>query len=211
MLYVIMLMSLASAQIRVAVLDTGFDQHLQNQIPLCEGLLKPAQHDKNGHGTNIVGLIQQKAGDTGYCFLIYNVIPGHVKLSIAALRDAIDKKADIINYSGGGALQNKQETLLIKEHLDKGRVFVASAGNTKKNLRPGNCAFYPACVDDRVIVVANDGPESSYGEMVDHVIDGDDQSAYGIKLSGSSQSAAVFTGVYLKLLLFKKRLENNKE
>lgn len=203
-----LLISLAFAKtVKVAVLDTGFDKTKITNVPMCESF-NDDSHDVHGHGTNVVGLIQKHAGKDGFCFYIYKVIPGTAEQTIKALADAIAKKVDIINYSGGGPTNNSMENQLVKLHIDLGGVFIAASGNSKKELTKDKCNFYPACSDPRVIVVGNNANRSNYGPMVDHIMDGNEAEAYGIKMSGSSQSAALFTGFYTRLLVFKNRLDN---
>lgn len=169
--------------IKVAVIDTGFDFSSQwaftdkDSLSVKYNLHKPTlcktghmdfamdktdvnySKDNHGHGTHVAGLIAKYAGKSNYCLLIlkyydpkaiaYNNLLNEVK----ALNYAIEKKVDIINYSGGGIERSETECKVIKKALDKGIIIVAAAGNEQSNL--DKKPYYPAMCDDRVIMVAN--------------------------------------------------------
>lgn len=133
-----------------------------------------------------------------------------------ALRHAIDLKVDIINISAGGTLPDEQEFLLIKEALDKNILIVAAAGNNGQNIvrkpkKTSDGQYFPALYDDRIVVIGNGIDESTHaktsnhGENVDHWELGMDVLSFGptglVKMSGTSQSAAIFTGKFIRFAL----------
>jgi hypothetical protein len=193
-------MSLSFAQLKVAVMDTGFKLEYLNSLPTC---VKYNQNinDTHGHGTNVTGLIQKYANSNNYCFYIYKVfLVKDNRATIKAIQDAIHHRVHIINYSGGGVYEDKEETRLIKKFLDSGGIFIAASGNDSRSLSK-KCDYYPACADKRIVVVANTQKSSNYGTPVDIFIDGKDKEAYGISLSGSSQSTAIYTGMFIDYFL----------
>jgi subtilisin family serine protease len=143
--------------------------------------------------------------------------------TIRAFNYAANIKSDYVNYSGGGNFSNKIEHAAIKRYLDHGGHFVAAAGNEGRELRherpeldeqfdDGKTeAYFPAMYDPRIIVVGNlcengveyrkqDGttvqrcPSSNYGSLVSRWEVGENITAYGITMTGTSQATAVATG-----------------
>lgn len=206
------LISVVSAQtIKVAVLDTGFNYEHINKIPTCIKYDKSINDDnERKHGTNIVGLIQKHAGKVKYCFYLYKIwSKTDPQASNRAIIDAINNGVHIINYSGGGKSFDSLEATLVKQFLNKGGVFIAASGNNSDRLQPLNCNYYPACIDPRIVVIGNKAKSSNYGTVVDVVLDGNNQEAYRVKLSGSSQATAIYTGMFLNFIfentkVFKK-------
>jgi major intracellular serine protease len=196
-----------SKQLRVAVIDTGIQKAYTKQANLCKSGHKSFAKDKSvvdthGHGTNIAGLIKNKAGKSKYCIIVirfYSNGAGDLsKAFIRSLEYAYILKPDILNLSGGGLFSDKRERLIIKRILDKGIIVNAAAGNESLNL-DNNCLYYPACYDKRINVIgAKNVPQSNYGKIVDYTINGKDRKAFGITLSGTSQSTAIFTGLMIK-------------
>jgi subtilisin family serine protease len=141
-------------QIRVAIVDTGLDISDSR----FSGHICPTGHknfidnqtlnDINNHGTAVAGLIQQYAGDSNYCLLIYKYydlsVPGKVnqRREILALQAAVDAGADIVNLSSGGPNFSEDESLIIRDNPNV--TFVVAAGNDGQNIDlPGN-EYYPA-------------------------------------------------------------------
>lgn len=168
----------------------------------------PMDSDKDLHGTNIAGLIQDFAGYANYCMVIlkyYNPkATGQENLdaSILAVKHATAIGADFINYSGGGQLSDEAENTAIKTYLDKGGRVIAAAGNESNNtdLAP----FYPAMSDPRIVSVGstdmmgNKLPSSNYGPKITNWEVGYKMKAFGIRLTGTSQAAAITTGKILR-------------
>lgn len=216
MKYIILVLALAlvplqvQAQIKVAVIDTGFDAGPEN-VPLCAaGHRNFTQSDGltdghiRRHGTNVAGLIAQGAGSGNWCLIILKVHNGYqVDFAgyIQALKYATTLDVDFINISMSGGAINGQEFRHVRSMLDKGVVIVAAAGNDGLDLNTTGCVVYPLCVDKRIIGVGNTSYRSNRGRIVDHYVDGHDKTAGGVTLSGSSQSAAIVTGLLVKAKL----------
>lgn len=188
---------------RVAILDTGFNMGLTSYVPLCDSghrdLTGSGMHDTNGHGTNVAGLIDSTAAGADYCIVnikVFDTSRGVSKL-IEGLIYAYSLNVDIINVSAGGIGENIREFRIIKKILNKKIKLIVAAGNNGKNLN-NRCNYFPACYDNRIVVIGNKSDTSNYGDVVDFVIEGDEQEALGVTLSGSSQSTAKFTGSYIK-------------
>lgn len=204
----------------VAVIDTGFKFSSNTKgVKLCQyghkdfssqnvfetGHTKiPVPKDLHGHGTNIAGLIHKFAGNANYCMVIikfWNPEADDItnaNNSAKAIKYAVSLNVNYINYSGGGPGINAIEKAAIKIHLDRGGKFIAAAGNEKSdiNLKP----YYPAMYDSRVISVGSTDemghrlPSSNFGSSVRRWEVGLDQEGFGIKLTGTSQAAAITTG-----------------
>lgn len=99
----------------------------------------------------------------------------------------------------------KTEREIIQKALNAGIYIVVAAGNENSNLEE-RCNYFPACHDYRLIVVGNlkdkktRHPSSNYGNVVNHWEIGVNQEALGIKLTGTSQAAAVTTGRIIEYL-----------
>ena len=192
-----------SSSLKVVVMDTGLRKPAEfNKLCKNYNTTKEPNVDFNGHGTNVVGLIAKNAGDSDYC--IYNIKAFDVNGSdiigyLKALKLIRMIKPDILNISAGGSSGIPLERQVIKELLDYGTRVVVAAGNESNNLNK-DCNFYPACYDERIVVVGNKADSSNYGEIVDFVIDGNNKEGFGVTLSGSSQSTAIYTGRLIKEL-----------
>jgi hypothetical protein len=215
-------------QIRIAVIDTGFGYSgIKKDTKLC-GIghtdfskdhnfiyMRPLSNlipkDTVGHGTNIVGIIENyaKKSNVDYCIVILKFYSKdqtdkqNLKASIAAIQFATELKADFINYSGGGPSENAEEGRAVRKFLDQGGKFIAAAGNDGEEIGTGDTDFYPAMYDKRIVVVGNldkygvRSKTSNYGRFVNRWEMGEDVTGYGIKLSGTSQATAVATGKIL--------------
>ena len=61
------------------------------------------------------------------------------------------------------------------------------------------CNYFPACYDKRINVIgAKNVSKSNYGHVVDYVLNGKNRKAFGVNLTGTSQSTAVFTGLMIR-------------
>jgi hypothetical protein len=211
--------------IKIAVLDTGFGYHdrgheallcryghkdftSERQFATTFDVKMPVPLDNHGHGTNIVGLIEEYASKYGkdFCFVIIKYYSpdasGYVNLlnSRAALEYALNIKVDIINYSGGGAMSDQGEKAFVKKFLDTGGKFIAAAGNDGKNIDVPKFSYFPAQYDSRITVVGNGlssysrESSSNYGKAVTRWEDGKDKVGYGVMMTGTSQATAVATG-----------------
>lgn len=200
--------SLLAKTIKIAVIDTGFNMNMSQHVKLCpkeehKDFTGNGINDINGHGTNIAGLIAKGNENIDYCLLIINfydeTATGKVSLlrTIDSLKYALKQNVDIINLSMGGGGTNKTERQLIKTILNKNIKIVAAAGNEGNNLDEA-CIYYPACYDERIHIIGNTSNGNMGEKVIDEFIDGNKKEIFGITLSGSSQSAAIFTNRLLK-------------
>lgn len=178
----------------------------------------PLPYDTHGHGTHIAGIIAASAangvGVSGVCprvkimALKYYDSSGaginNLQNTVKAIRYAVRMGAEIINYSGGGAEQARDERAAIDEARAKGILFVAAAGNDgqSNDQRP----YYPASYGlDNIIGVASVNqenqllPTSNYGKTVQVAAPGLSilSTLPGGKfgtMTGTSQATAFVTG-----------------
>jgi subtilisin family serine protease len=231
LLYILVLMFLASTlvfaktfrprQLRIAVIDTGLnltDPRFQDH--LC----KTGHKDFTGegikdlvdHGTHVVGIIQQNAGNANYCLLIYKfysfAVSGKLnqEREVMALKQAIKDKADIVNISGGGESKYNPEKEVIKHNPRT--LFVVAAGNDHHDLDL-KCDYYPACLGfNNILVIGSLNSEgvrsnfSNYGSVVSTYEIGEDvlstlpDNREG-RMSGTSMATAVYTGKLIRKML----------
>lgn len=214
-------------QLQIAVIDTGFGYgDIKKDNKLCDGLHMDFStdhtfsymglsnfipNDNIGHGTNIVGIIENytKKTNVNYCIIILKFYSKNqtneqnLKASIAAIKYATELKVDLINYSGGGPSGDPEEEEAVKKFLDQGGKFVSAAGNDAKNIGSGDANYYPAMYDKRIVVVGNTdkfgvrSKSSNYGNFVNRWEIGENVTGYGITLSGTSQATAVASGKIL--------------
>jgi len=162
--------------------------------------------DTHGHGTHVSGIIKSVYPNVKIIpFKYYSTkASGQENLlaTLKALRAAIDAKVDIINYSGGGPEQCKEEKELLQEAESKGILIVAAAGNESSNIDESKTnAYYPASYNLKNIIsvgaysYTSNGqsveliPSSNYGTIsVDIVAPG-----YRI-LSASTKGTEIMTG-----------------
>lgn len=207
--------------LRIGVIDSG----LSVTDPRLNGHLCPTGHkdftgegltDTNGHGTAMVGLIEEYAGTGDYCIVLYKYYresdPGSVNLEheVEALEQASKDKVSIINISGGGPIFEEKEYLAIRGNPQI--LFVVAAGNEGQNIDfPGN-EFYPASYNlPNEIIVGNVDKNnkrvstSNYGERVVVVEMGDHVRSTYIAgystVTGTSASTAIHTGKFIRTIL----------
>jgi hypothetical protein len=113
---------------------------------------------------------------------------------------------DVVNMSFGGEDEMPGERKLFNALSKKRRILVMSSGNNAMNLDL-NCFFYPACFRVRNgVVVGNIDPQSNYGRInVDVYEPGTLLGPPKIRMSGSSQAAALFTGKILRFIYKNKK------
>lgn len=206
--------SVQAKPLKVAVIDTGIEAKFLNTSNLCltghksfygiDGV--ESLEDDIGHGTNVIGLINKYAKNANYCIVVIKFtkqgappsdsIPTFKK----ALLYAESIKPDIINISVSGRGVADGEAAIIKRLLDRGVKIVVAAGNHAANMDK-DCNYYPACYDERMWVISsNDLDQTNKGDIVDAYLSGKHKKANGHKMSGSSQSTAIFTGKLIKNL-----------
>jgi thermitase len=164
--------------------------------------------DNHGHGTHIAGIIaKQTALFPGVKLMVVKYFgteasgPDNLKFTIQAIRYAVRKGANIINYSGGGLLKSSEEESALSWARSQGVLVVAAAGN--EGLNSDFFHFYPADYElDNILSVGatnRDGdilPMSNYGlHTVDLLAPGKNiystlpNGQYGY-MSGTSQATA---------------------
>lgn len=222
--------------IKIAVIDTGFGFNNQgHDAHLCKfghkdltvdmqttkdyATKTPIPVDKHGHGTNIVGLIEENLKDSGvdYCIVVlkyYSTMQTgreNAEASARAFRYANNIHVDFINFSGGGSEVSYDEKKAVLDFLDGGGQLIAAAGNEGRELKEPTLGseflddgvtetYYPAMTDNRIIVVGNECKNnvrcksSNYGSRVNRWEIGEEVTAYGITMTGTSQATAVATG-----------------
>lgn len=221
--------------ITVGVVDTGIDPHhplVSGNIahPRTEkGVRRPTSSafgvdfskgrtdkftpfDQNGHGTHIAGIIKSVFPDVKMLALKYYnpQASGYDNLvsTLAALKYAVDKNVDIINYSGGGPEPSIEEFRILKKAEEKGILIVAAAGNFRSNIDTKKNAYYPASYNlSNIITVTAYDPNmnvlesSNWGAKKVHIAAPGHRIAsalpmgrYGY-LTGTSQATAFVSGV----------------
>lgn len=206
----------ASPEILVAVIDTGIDAShpdLKGAISGDAGwdfvLNDRDLTDRHGHGTHIAGIIHQIAPNAKLLPVKYYdpLYPKEdpVAATIRAFNYAIDQGAQIINYSGGGAVPSGAELAAMKRARDKGILVVAAAGNERNN--SDFKKYYPADygLSNILSVTAHDResqvlPSSNYGRQTVHLaapgkdIESSLPGGQRGNLTGTSQATAFVTG-----------------
>jgi subtilisin len=224
LLAVLIAKSARAGQLKVAVIDTGFDATYLQQLHLCDNELHhdftgEGISDSVGHGTNVSGLIiaMSKATKAQLCLIQYKVYSekataySTVSNTIGAIEMAIASKVDVINISMSGQGSSLKEKRAIIKALDKGIKVIVASGNSGAYMGSGNCTYFPACYDARIIVVGNGVKQASgiairhessnYGPVVDLWIPGCITPSLNGLQCGSSMSAAIASGLLIKALL----------
>ncbi len=176
--------------------------------------------DNHGHGTHIAGIVGAEGGNgigiSGVSPKVSLMIlkyydpkssgNDNLKNTIKAIHYAIDKKVDVINYSGGGLDFSQMEYDAVKRADEAGILFIAAAGNEKSNSDQSH--YYPANYplsniisvtainpDANVLQSSNYGMETVHiaapGESIYSTLPG---GRYGT-MTGTSQATAFVTGV----------------
>ena len=189
--------------IKVAVIDTGLENAYRSNAHLCPDghldLTGEGLEDTNGHGTNITGLIVKNAPGNHYCLIIIKAYTSKNEYLTRALEYAYKLKVDIITLSSGGPVPNDPEREIVQKILNEKITLIVAAGNNKRDLDE-NCMYYPACYDERIHVVGGPESYSNRGRIVDTIVEGAYQRAFGHTYSGTSQSTAILTGKFLNKL-----------
>lgn len=209
--------------IRVAVIDTG--KPYNSEVKLCpdghKDFTDKGIEDHHGHSTNVSTIIHNIAKETDYCIIIIKVWEGSSGDLSANMIFNYTRSVhpDIINLSGGFIIpsvvdiSNDLTKKSVIDILDSGIIFVNSAGNNGLNLDK-QCVFYPACYDERIVVVGNLTPDGTRQEMSNYGMVTIDRWEMGTNIrtgmmywTGTSQAAAVATG---KIVLNLHKLVNLK-
>ncbi len=217
-------------QIVVAVIDTGLDPYhpfLKENIFTYEGVssaknfgkdfssaqrLSDTPFDDHGHGTHVSGIIRSIYPQVKILALKYfNPMANgteNLAATIKALSYAVEKKVDIINYSGGGPEPSQEELSILKKAKEANILVVAAAGNEHSNIDDKQNGYYPAGygLENIISVTAHNQqgdllPSSNWGKsLVDFSAPGHQirsaipYSRSGL-LTGTSQATAFATGL----------------
>lgn len=205
-------------QIHIAILDTGISP-ISNNLKICpNGLIDltgKGMIDKIGHGRVINEIIADRLKKVNYCSYVIKIY-GNTKEDSAFLNYEIallmltHMDIDIVNYSSSGFETSYAEQGLIYTLVqEQGIKFVTAAGNNTTELSFEKCKVYPACFT-KTIPVGNGFNEqlreksSNYGNRIQIWRYGNNITADGLTLSGSSLSAAIYSAD-LALELSKKQ------
>ncbi|MDX8343168.1 S8 family peptidase [Rossellomorea sp. YZS02] len=214
-------------RVKVGVIDTGVEVNhpeLKNKVVVNKNAMNPLKKGQPDiHGTHVSGII---AAEKGNGIGGFGVAPNSDIVSIDVFNrsmfvtdytiaegvlEAIRQKVKVINMSLGTYFPSPIIKDAVKQATDAGIIVVASAGNDGADM-----VNYPAAFENVISVGAtNDKNElaefSTYGKSVDVVAPGEqiyspvfdyDKTSSFAKLSGTSMSAPMVTGV-VSLLLSK--------
>lgn len=203
---------------RIVVLDSG--RMISYGFPECNNGKESKDFTNTSlednfykHGTNIAWIITKELGDVPHCFIFVKFLDPLLKNSnrrsayIDSLRYiSTNLDYDVVNMSFGGEGEMLEERKLFNALSRKRGVLVMSSGNNATNLDL-NCTFYPACFRVKNgVVVGNIDPQSNYGRInVDVYEPGTLLGPPKIRMTGSSQAAALFTGKLLRFMHKNKR------
>ncbi len=176
--------------------------------------------DNHGHGTHIAGIVGAEGGNgigiSGVSPKVSMMIvkyydptsrgTDNLRNTIKAIDYAVQKGANIINYSGGGLDYSQLEYEAVKRAQQKGILFIAAAGNEHSNSDTSH--YYPAnyALDNIISVTAvNQSAQilmtSNYGAKSVHIAAPGENiystlpnGQYGL-MTGTSQATAFVTGV----------------
>lgn len=221
-LLIISVMTITSAKaepFRIVVLDSG--RMSSYGFPECNKGRESKDFTNTSlednfykHGTNIAWIITKELGEgIPHCFIFVKfldpLLKGKSKMDayIDSLRYvSTNLDYDVVNMSFGGEDEMPGERQLFNALSRKRGVLVMSSGNNATNLDL-NCTFYPACFRVKNgVVVGNIDPQSNYGRInVDVYEPGTLLGPPKIRMTGSSQAAALFTGKLLRFMYKNKR------
>lgn len=199
---------------KIAIVDTGIEINDKTKKYLCYGkhydVTGTGIEDKHGHGTNIAGIIAKQMDITKVCLLIikyYGTFGSPVSAEVKALQIALEQKATHVNLSSGGPGNVKLEKQVIEKLLKQKVYITVSSGNNNERLTKENCNYYPACYNFQSSYFnvigngkseANKQQSSNFGPVVTNWREGKNVEGFGVVMSGSSQSTAIFTGELIK-------------
>lgn len=182
-----------TADIKIAILDTGTDQDHEDLCPTltsCKIVANknftdsPTVDDKYGHGTHVAGIAaaitnnEKGVAGVGYNSSLLNVKvlndqgSGYYSWIANGIVWAADNGAKVINMSLGGYFRSRTLENAVNYAWNKGVVLAAAAGNdgTSRKLYPAaytNCIAVAATNDDDQRVNEPGWWASNYGDWVD--------------------------------------------
>ena len=186
--------------------------------------------DEHGHGTHISGISGKVGGGSSEAvsnvkmmILKYYDVENdgleNLQNTVEAIRYAVRMGADVINYSGGGALRSQEEEAVLRWASEQGVLVVAAAGN--EGVNSDFVHFYPADYelpnilsvaatdqDDELLRLSNYGTHTvqiaAPGKNIYSTLP---NAQYGY-MSGTSQATAFATGVAALLMTRDPRLRD---
>jgi len=203
----------ADTRIRVAVLDSGINFNNSNRYYLCtEGhydATGTGLADREGHGTNVAGLIAQGINPKTHCIVMIKFFNTYGYISkykpYPTMLDAWNHLKELnpayVNMSLSGWEFWQEEFNTIKYLLRNGAKITIAAGNESVDFDKAGCIIFPACY--RVnnpnfhVVGAPDLIRSNRGGPVQYFEFGLNQRAWGVTKTGTSQSSAVHMAKWL--------------
>lgn len=190
-----------SKQLIVAVVDTGFDKELSN-APLCSDSNPLPDRNKSKHGTNVVDLISQNAGQSDYCIYPFSVyVPEfNMEAYLSVLTLLTHMHIDVLNLSMQGSEYSFEEAKLLKVLLDQGVTIFAAAGNRNQKITKTSCHVYPVCDDIRIVAIGTYSEYSATGNRINILTSRDTGCVGDYCLTGTSQATAIETGRFIHYL-----------
>jgi subtilisin family serine protease len=171
--------------------------------------------DLNGHGSHVSGIILSMIPDAEILPISYypeNSENIKVIDMAKAIMLAVKSGVDIINISGGGYLFDSEEKESIAMARKSGIIVVGALGNDGEYLGENN-RYYPASYNlDNIVTVGSvnkDGMKSKFSNFGISSVSaiGENVSSFsskgdscGVKMSGTSQSTAIISGVLAIIL-----------
>jgi len=216
-LYILIARTTHSTETRiiVAIVDTGMPPEGLVTPYLCNMNHYDATgtgiQDRNGHGTNVAGIIAKKLNTKTHCLLIIKwwdtevtMISAHKQLqSVRYYTEILQRiRPKYINMSLSGNTYLSFEFNILKSLAKTGSTIVVAAGNDGFDLN-NQCNVYPACYNmdsSRFHVVGSwnkllDRIDtfSNRGNVVTSYRPGIYVCGFNVCISGTSQSTAVLT------------------
>lgn len=192
----------AEPRAKVVIVDTGLDQSKVPADVICKGapydLTGEGWKDKNGHGTNIAGIILKDLDPRKECLLPIKVYLGNygdLGRLVEGLRLARQLEAAFVNISMGGNDPHLPERQAIEDLLNFGTEVIVCSGNDGRDLGR-YCDYFPACYPMGTsrfwVVGASDFP-GNYGGPTNAYMKGRNICALGTCMTGTSQATAAWT------------------
>lgn len=215
MLVILSCSLVCNATVRIAVLDTGYNEQWTPDAQICPNGLYDFTgtgiKDTHGHGSNILGIISKELKNKDYCFYVLKIYPAYSVDPVkyySAFKKVIELKPDFVNCSLGGSGKDLREKQLVDTMINNGTVFVAAAGNNRDDLDK-QCDYFPACYNGVISVGSLDehlhvSKFSNYGKIIKRWAIGENIKGGRVSLSGTSQATAYVTGDLANALLKQK-------
>lgn len=185
----------------IALIDTGVSSE-KNVIGRVS-MVGDDTGDNNGHGDSMFSCILEENPDAKVISVkaLNDDGKGSISSVYAAVRYAIDAKADMINLSlcAHSSKENTALAEIVKEAVDAGIIVVGAAGNSGRDVRD----YTPGNIEEALIAGACDGSgirlkSSNYGDTVDVNVAAGSTSEAAARLTGYISANFTDEGVDLK-------------